>query len=340
MANLTVVDVTLRDGNHTVRHQFTPDMMARIAASLDAAGVAMIEVGHGDGTGGSSIHVGRTPAPDQELIKAVVSSLKRARAAIFLIPGFGTMDDLQMAFDTGVTVARVACHCTEADITEQHIQLARKLNMLAVGYLISFGMASVERIVEEAKKMESYGAQYINLADSQGYLVPHQVKEYVHALLDAIKIPVGFHAHNNLGCSIGNSLAAVEAGATYVDGSLKGFGGGAGNAQTETLVAALKRGGFPTEVDLFRILDASDVLVEELAKKPATAKTPMPLVDNDSILMGYACVYGGYIQPVKRAAREYGCDPRKLVLRLGERKVVATQEDVVIEEARRLAGKA
>lgn len=340
MANLTVVDVTLRDGNHTVRHQFTPDMMSRIAASLDAAGVAMIEVGHGDGTGGSSIHVGRTPAPDQELIKAVVSSLKKARAAIFLIPGFGTMDDLQMAYDTGVTVARVACHCTEADITEQHIQLARKLNMLAVGYLISFGMASVERIVEEAKKMESYGAQYINLADSQGYLVPHQVKEYVQALLAAIKIPVGFHAHNNLGCSIGNSLAAVEAGATYVDGSLKGFGGGAGNAQTETLVAALKRGGFPTEVDLFRILDASDVLVDELGKKPATAKTPMPLVDNDSILMGYACVYGGYIQPVKRAAREYGCDPRKLVLRLGERKVVATQEDVVIEEARRLAGKA
>jgi 4-hydroxy 2-oxovalerate aldolase len=340
MAELTVVDVTLRDGNHTVRQRFSPEIMSKVAAALDAAGVAMIEVGHGDGTGGSSIHVGRTVAPDAQLLKAVVSSVKRAKVAIFLIPGFGTMDDLQQAYDVGVTVARVACHCTEADITEQHIQLARKLDMLAVGYLISFGMASPQRIAEEAKKMESYGAQYINLADSQGYLVPHQVREYVRAVLDACDIPVGFHGHNNLGLAIGNSLAAVEAGATYVDGSLKSFGGGAGNAQTETLVAALKRGAFPTEVDLFGILDAAATLTDELNKVPELAKVPMPTVDNDSILMGYACVYGGYIQPVKRAAREYGCDPRELVLRLGARKVVATQEDVVIEEARRLAGKA
>lgn len=340
MAKLTVVDVTLRDGNHTVRQQFFPELISKVAAALDAAGVAIIEVGHGDGSGGSSIHVGRTAAPSDQLIKAVVSSIKRAKAAIFLIPGFGTMDDLQQAYDLGVTVARVACHCTEADITEQHIQLARKLDMLAVGYLISFGMAPPERIAEEAKKMESYGAHYINLADSQGYLVPHQIKEYVHAVRDAVNIPVGFHAHNNLGCSIGNSLAAVEAGATYVDGSLKGFGGGAGNAQTETLVAALKRGGFPTEVDLFGILDAASILEDELSKKPDLANLPMPTVDNDSILMGYACVYGGYIKPIKRAALEYGCDPRKLVLRLGELQVVATQEDVVIEEARRLVGKA
>jgi 4-hydroxy 2-oxovalerate aldolase len=340
MDKLTVVDVTLRDGNHTVRQQFSPDVVARVAASLEAAGVDMIEVGHGDGSGGSSIHVGRTAAPETELIKAAVSAVKKTKVAIFLIPGFGTMDDLQQAYDLGVTVARVACHCTEADITEQHIQLARKLDMLAVGYLISFGMASPERIVEEAKKMESYGAQYINLADSQGYLVPHQVKEYITAVREAVKIPVGFHAHNNLGLAIGNSLAAVEAGAAYVDGSLKGFGGGAGNAQTETLVAALKRGGFPTDVDLFGILDAAATLVAELAKYPALAKVPMPTVDNDSIMMGYACVYGGYVLPIKRAAQQYGCDPRELVLRLGARKVVATQVDVVIEEARRLAGKA
>ncbi len=340
MAKLTVVDVTLRDGNHTVRQQFSPELLSKLAAALEAAGVDMIEVGHGDGTGGSSIHVGRTAAPDEQLIKAVVSAVKRAKVAIFLIPGFGTMEDLQMAYDLGVTVARVACHCTEADITEQHIQLARKLDMLAVGYLISFGMASPERIAEEAKKMESYGAQYINLADSQGYLVPHQVKEYIAAVRRAVNIPVGFHAHNNLGLAIGNSLAAVEAGASYVDGSLKGFGGGAGNAQTETLVAALKRGAFPTDVDLFGILDAAAILVAELNKYPDLAKVPMPTVDNDSIMMGYACVYGGYVLPIKRAAEKYGCDPRQLVLRLGARKVVATQEDVVIEEARRLAGKA
>lgn len=338
MSKLTFVDVTLRDGNHSLRQQFTPEIVAKVAAALDAAGVDIIEVGHGDGVGGSSIHVGRTAAPYQQLLSAVVSSVKKAKVAIMLLPGFGTKDDLQQSFDLGATVARVASHATEADVTEQHMQLARKLGMFAVGYLVSFGMASPKRIVEEAKKMESYGAQYVNLAESQGYLVPSQVKEYVNALREALTIPVGFHGHNNLGLAIGNSMAAVDAGATYVDGSLKSLGGGAGNTQSETLIAALKRGGFETNVDLFGILDAASVLEDEIKSHPNLASIPKPVVDNDAILMGYACVYGGYIMPIKRAAQEYGCDPRQLVLRLGERKVVATQEDVVIEEARRLAG--
>jgi 4-hydroxy 2-oxovalerate aldolase len=338
MSKLTFVDVTLRDGNHSLRQQFTPEIVAKVAAALDAAGVDIIEVGHGDGVGGSSIHVGRTADPYQQLLSSVVSSVKKAKVAIMLLPGFGTKDDLQQSFDLGATVARVASHATEADVTEQHMQLARKLGMFAVGYLVSFGMASPERIVEEAKKMESYGAQYVNLAESQGYLVPSQVKEYVYALREALSIPVGFHGHNNLGLAIGNSMAAVDAGATYVDGSLKSLGGGAGNTQSETLIAALKRGGFQTNVDLFGILDAASVLENEINSHPNLAKIPKPVVDNDAILMGYACVYGGYIMPIKRAAQEYGCDPRQLVLRLGERKVVATQEDVVIEEARRLAG--
>lgn len=338
MSKLTFVDVTLRDGNHSIRQQFTPEIVAKVAAALDAAGVDIIEVGHGDGVGGSSIHVGRTAAPYQQLLSSVVASVKKAKVAIMLLPGFGTKDDLQQSFDLGATVARVASHATEADVTEQHMQLARKLGMFAVGYLVSFGMASPKRIVEEAKKMESYGAQYVNLAESQGYLVPSQVREYVYALREAISIPVGFHGHNNLGLAIGNSMAALEAGATYVDGSLKSLGGGAGNTQSETLIAALKRGGFETNVDLFGILDAAAVLEDEIKNNPVLAKIPKPVVDNDAILMGYACVYGGYIMPIKRAAQEYGCDPRQLVLRLGERKVVATQEDVVIEEARRLAG--
>jgi 4-hydroxy 2-oxovalerate aldolase len=268
MSKLTFVDVTLRDGNHSIRQQFTPEIAGKVAAALDAAGADIIEVGHGDGVGGSCIHVGKTAAPYQELIKAVVSSVKRAKVAIMLLPGFGTMDDLQQSFDLGVTVARVACHCTEADITEQHIQLARKLGMFVCGYLISFGMAPPKRIVEECKRMESYGAQYVNLAESQGYLVPSQVREYVHALRESISIPVGFHGHNNLGLAIGNSMAAAEAGAAYVDGSLKSLGGGAGNTQSETLIAALKRGGFSTNVDLFGILDAAAVLADELQKNP------------------------------------------------------------------------
>ncbi|WP_151446123.1 4-hydroxy-2-oxovalerate aldolase [Lacisediminimonas profundi] len=331
MAKITFVDVTLRDGNHTYRHQFTPEIVARSAAALDAAGVDIIEVGHGDGLGGSSVHVGRAPATDQQLLEAACGAVKRAKVAVLLVPGFGTFGDLEMAARTGVTVARIATHCTEADVTEQHIRRAKDLGMMAVGYLISAGMASPERLAEEARKMESYGADYVNLAESQGHLVPTEVAARVRAVRNAIKIPIGFHPHNNLGLAIGNILTAIDEGASFIDGSLKGFGGGAGNAQTEVAIAALKRAGHEVNADLFGIMDAADVFAR------AVAPQSMPIIDNDSILMGYANVYGGYILPVKHASERYGCDARALVLALGARKVVAAQEDVVIEEAQRLA---
>lgn len=331
MSTITLVDVTLRDGNHTVRHQFSPELMAKTAAALDAAGVDIIEVGHGDGLGGSSVHVGRAAAGDEAWITAVVGAVKRARVSAFLVPGFGTKPDLEMAAKLGVKVARVGSHCTEADTTEQHIRLARDLGMFTVGYLVSCGMAGPHRVAEEARKMESYGAQYINLAESQGHLVPSLVRELVSTVKSAVDVPVGFHAHNNLGCAIGNTLAAIEAGVSYVDGSLKGFGGGAGNAQTEVLVAALKRADLSVNADLFGIMDAAEVF------GGMVRDTPMPRIDNESIIMGFANVYGGYVLKIKKAAEKYGCDPRALVLRLGERKVVAMQEDVVIEEAVRLA---
>ncbi|MBX3608622.1 MAG: 4-hydroxy-2-oxovalerate aldolase [Hydrogenophaga sp.] len=331
MAKITFVDVTLRDGNHTYRHQFTPEIVAATAAALDRAGVDIIEVGHGDGLGGSSLHVGRAAASDEELLRAACRVVKRARIAILLVPGFGLFNDLEMAADAGVKVARVATHCTEADITEQHLRRAKDLGMFTVGYLISAGMASPEQLAEEARKLESYGADYVNLAESQGHLVPTEVAARVRAVRGAVKIPIGFHPHNNLGLAIGNILAAVEEGASFIDGSLKGFGGGAGNAQTEVAITALKRAGHEVGADIFGIMDAADVFSKQVAPQP------MPVIDNDSILMGYANVYGGYIHPVKHAAERYGCDPRKLVLRLGERKVVAAQEDVVIEEAQRLA---
>ncbi|CEG54699.1 4-hyroxy-2-oxovalerate/4-hydroxy-2-oxopentanoic acid aldolase, class I [Stutzerimonas xanthomarina] len=330
--NVTVVDVTLRDGNHTVRHQFTPELVAKTAAALDAAGVEIIEVGHGDGLAGSSIHVGRAAATDREWIKAAVAAVRNAKVGVFVVPGFGTKPDLEAAAELGVKVARIGIHCTEADVTEQHIKLSRDLGLYTVGYLVSSGMATPERVAEEAAKMESYGAQYINLAESQGHLVPTQVAKLIETVRRRIDIPVGFHAHNNLGCGIGNSLAAIEAGAAFVDGSLKGFGGGAGNAQTEVLVAALKRAGVEVSPDLFGIMDAATEFANALPPD-----TKMPRIDNDSIIMGYANVYGGYVLKIKQAAERYGCDARELVLRLGERQVVAMQEDVVTEEALRLA---
>lgn len=331
MAHITFVDVTLRDGNHTYRHQFTPEIVAATAAALDQAGVDIIEVGHGDGLGGSSLHVGRAAASDQVLLQAACGAVRHAKIAILLVPGFGLFRDIEMAAEAGVEVARVATHCTEADVTEQHLRRAKDLGMFTVGYLISAGMATPDQLAEEARKLESYGADYVNLAESQGHLVPSEVAARVRAVRQAVKIPIGFHPHNNLGLAIGNILAAVEEGATFVDGSLKGFGGGAGNAQTEVAITALKRAGHEVRADIFGIMDAADVFSRQVAPQP------MPVIDNDSILMGYANVYGGYIHPVKQAAERYGCDARALVLRLGERKVVAAQEDVVIEEAQRLA---
>ena len=333
MAKITFVDVTLRDGNHTFRHQFTPEIVQTTAAALDAAGVDIIEVGHGDGLGGSCLHVGRSPATDRQLLEAACLGARRAKVAILILPGFGLFADLDMAAEVGVKVARVATHCTEADVTEQHIKRAKDLGMLTVGYLISAGMASPEKLAEEARKLESYGADYVNLAESQGHLVPKEVAQRVRAVRDAIKIPIGFHPHNNLGLAIGNILAAIDEGATYIDGSLKGFGGGAGNAQTEVAVAALKRAGHEVAADIFGIMDAADVFAQQVAPQA------MPVIDNNSLLMGYANVYGGYMHPVQHAAKQYGCNPRELVLRLGERKVVAAQEDVVIEEAQRLASR-
>lgn len=330
MAKITFVDVTLRDGNHTYGHQFTPAIIAKTAAALDAAGVDIIEVGHGDGLGGSCLHVGQAPVKDEEMIAAAVKAVHRARIGVILIPGFGTFAGLERSAELGVKVARIASHCTEANITEQHIRKSRDLGMFTVGYLVSVGMTTPERLAEEAAKMESYGAQCINMAESQGHLVPQEVAERIAAVRAAVKLPIGFHPHNNLGLAAGNILAAIDAGATYIDGSLKGFGGGAGNAQTESTVAALKRAGHEVNTDLFKILDAAQTFEEQVTPHP------MPSIDNDSILMGYANVYGGYILPVRRAAQEYGCDPRQLVLRLGELKVVNAQEDVVIEEAKRL----
>jgi 4-hydroxy 2-oxovalerate aldolase len=310
-----------------------PEIVAQTARALDAAGVDIIEVGHGDGLGGSGIHVGRAPCADSDLIKAAVSSVKRAKVAIILIPGMGVFADLDNAAELGVKVARVASHCTEADVTEQHIRRSRDLGLFTVGYLVSIGMTSTDRLVEEAKKMASYGAQYINLAESQGHLVPSEVAERVAALRRTIDIPVGFHPHNNLGLAIGNILAAIDAGATFIDGSLRGFGGGAGNAQTEVAVAALNRAGHEVNATVFGILDAAK------AFEKAVAPHPMPLIDNESILMGYANVYGGYVLPVKHMAEQYGCDPRDMILELGRRRVVHGQEDAVVEVARTLGAK-
>ena len=241
---INIVDTTLRDGSHAVSHSFSPEQAAKIAGGLDKTGVDIIECAHGDGITGSTINYGFSKYNEMDLIKSVSGVVKNAKQAILLIPGIGTIEDMEEAYENGARVVRVATHCTEADVGIQHIKAAKKMGMMAVGFLMMVHMAEPEKLLEQAKIFEAAGADYINLADSSGYLLPQDVTSRVGTLAEGLNIPVGFHAHNNLSLAVANSIAAVEAGATYIDATCRGLGAGAGNTQLEVLAAVFDRMGF------------------------------------------------------------------------------------------------
>jgi 4-hydroxy-2-oxovalerate aldolase len=326
---ISLVDTTLRDGMHSVRHRLLPDQVRDIVAGLDGAGVRTIEVGHGDGLSGSSIQYGRSAASDEALIEAAVSAASEANIAVLLLPGIGTLHDLKNAQALGASVARVATHCTEADIAQQHIGWARSAGMWTIGFLMMSHMIEPAKLVEQALLMESYGANVVYVVDSAGALVPRTAAERVLALRDRLEIEVGFHAHNNLGCAVGNTLAAADAGATWVDGSLCGLGAGAGNAQTEVLCAALTRGGHDCGVDLMRLLDAAEVAAPLLTRSAS--------VDRAALLVGYAGVYSSFLLHAERASEKYDVPLGDVLLELGKRRVVGGQEDAIIDVAAELA---
>jgi 4-hydroxy 2-oxovalerate aldolase len=325
-----IVDSTLRDGSHAVSHQYTAEQYAAIAGGLDAAGIEYIEVSHGDGLAGSSINYGRSALTDEEMLKAAASTIKRAKLAVLLIPGIGTQEDLKMAADNGTRAVRVATHVTEADIGEQHIGLTKKLGMEAVGFLMMVHMSPPEKVAEQARLFESYGADWINIADSAGAMLPEDVKARVGAVVDAVKVPVGFHAHNNLTVATANSLAAVEVGATYLDACCRGLGAGAGNTQTEALVAVLDKIGYQTGVDLYKIMDVAESLVGPAMHRPQEVR-------NAPLMLGYAGVYSSFLLHAYRAAEKFGLDPRDILVELGRRKMVGGQEDMIIDVAYQLA---
>jgi 4-hydroxy 2-oxovalerate aldolase len=295
--------------------------------------VRLIEVTHGDGLGGSSFQYGFAAAADLDYIEAAVAATERAEVAVLLLPGIGTIHMLEAARERGATAVRVATHCTEADISAQHLAWARENEMFAIGFLMMSHMVEPAKLAEQALLMESYGAQVVYAVDSAGALVPTGAGERVEALREALSVEVGFHAHNNLGCAIGNSLAAVEAGATWVDGSLRGLGAGSGNAQTEVLAAAMVKAGMEVEVDVFALLDAAEDVVAPLLPRPQ-------IIDRASVLLGYSGVYSSFLRHTERAAEKYDVDPREVLLELGRRGVVGGQEDVIIEVAAAHAGRA
>jgi 4-hydroxy 2-oxovalerate aldolase len=316
---------------HSVAHQFTPAQMVPIAKALDEAGIDVIEVSHGDGLGGSCLQYGRAAATDEEYLKAVAPVLKHSKLAVLLLPGVGTKEDLDMAAGLGAKAARIATHVTEADIAEQHIGLAKKRELEVLCFLMMAHMAPIETMVQNAKLMESYGADVVYVVDSSGHMLPSEVKERVSAMKAALHCGVGFHAHNNLGLAIGNTLAAVEAGADVVDGSLRGFGAGGGNASTEMLVAVLKRMDVEIGADLYKTLGA--------AKLAAPYSRPAK-EDVDSVLMlGYAGVYSSFLLHTLRAAERFGVDPRNILVELGRRRIVGGQEDMIIDVAYELANR-
>ena len=325
---VAVHDMTLRDGMHPKRHQMTIEQMTQIASGLDRAGVPYIEVTHGDGLGGSSVNYGFPAHTDEQYLGAVIPLMKQAKVSALLIPGIGTVDHLMMAKDLGVHTIRVATHCTEADVSEQHIIKARSLNMDTVGFLMMAHMSDAQSLVKQAKLMESYGANCIYITDSAGYMLPDDVTVRLDAVRQALnpETELGFHGHHNLAMGVANSLAAVAAGASRIDAAAAGLGAGAGNTPMEVFIAVCARMGVETGVDVFKIQDVAEDLVVPIMDH-------IIRIDRDSLTLGYAGVYSSFLLFAKRAEAKYGVPARDILVELGRRGMVGGQEDMIEDTA-------
>lgn len=332
MTNIIIGDTTLRDGSHAVSHSFTPQFVEQIVTELAAANVPLIEVSHGAGLQGSTIQQGFSIHDEMKLIEAAVKVKGQSKIASLFVPGIGTCPAIVEAANIGIDALRIAVHCTEANISQQYFKEAKKRNLDAYGFLMMSHSTTPQRLAEEAKKMEEYGADGVYIVDSAGALVPKTVIERVHALKETLSIQIGFHGHNNLGLAVGNSLTAIEHGATLIDGTLRGLGAGAGNAPLEVLIAAMVKSDIETPVILSLLMNAAEELV-------APEMHYLPFIDRENLSSGYAGVYNSFLLHVRKAAEKFQVDAVSIIEELGKRNAVAGQEDWIIDVALELSTK-
>lgn len=332
MRKVIITDSSLRDGNHSVKHTISLDSIARYCQFADKAGVPIVEVGHGNGLAASSLLVGKSVNTDEEMLTTARKNLKNSKLGIHMIPGLATLEHTKKAIDLGVDVVRVATHCTEATLSKSHIEGLSKANIEVFGVLMMSALITPKELLEQALIMEGYGARAIIIMDSTGTYLPFDVQQRISLLKSNLKIPVGFHAHNNLGCAVANSLTAVEYGADYIDGCIRGFGAGAGNAPLELLIPVLEQSGFEVGINFQETIKEADNVMNYLVPS-APITTPI------NVLTGLKKLFSGFEKPIVNASKIYGIEYSSLIFELGNRKLVAGQEDLILEVAQKLKNK-
>lgn len=330
MKNIVITDSSLRDGNHAAKHSIGVDQVQRYCKFAESAGIPIIEVGHGNGLGASSLLIGLSTVPDEEVLRVARESLVKTKLGVHIIPGLATIKkDIEKAIQSGVDIYRVATHCTEATLSKSHIEYLKSKDKTVFGVLMMSALADTKTLVDNAKTMESYGAEAIIIMDSTGTYLPKDVYERIYELKNALQIEVGFHAHDNLGLATANSLVAADTGAKYIDACIRGFGAGAGNAHLEMIIPVLEKSGFELGIDFKKVIIEADTVMDYLIKT-APISTPV------NVLTGLNRLFSGFEKPIIKASKLYGIEYSSLIFELGNRKLVAGQEDLILEVAQKL----